>query len=106
MGLIILAGTANNQEGGKTYTSKDIRIHPDYSRSTADYDVAVIKLSEPMKLDGVTTKPVKLVASGTDTASGSQLLASGWGATVVSILLISSKYLHLLFTNRTADLLF
>lgn len=87
--ITVFIGTSELEKGGKSYESTDLHIHPNYDPSEISNDVAIIKLSEPMDLDGVKAKAVKLVASGTETQAGTKILVSGWGTISVSMTYIT-----------------
>ncbi|VVC96992.1 unnamed protein product [Leptidea sinapis] len=63
-----------------TYT-----VHEKYNNpgknTNFDWDVAVIKLSKKLKLDGVKIAKATFVKPGKELADGTNCTASGWGAT-------------------------
>jgi trypsin len=84
----IRAGSADSLSGGSLYTTTLYKIHPKYESATFDYDVAVVKTTQAMTLDGITTRIVTLAAAGSTVAPGTDLLVSGWGHTSVSCKMI------------------
>ncbi|XP_078375353.1 trypsin-like isoform X2 [Oculina patagonica] len=56
-----------------------IILHPNWNRPTADYDIALIKLKNPIKFNS-NVRPVCLPT--TDFATGTDCYISGWGRTV------------------------
>lgn len=66
--------------------STDFVIHPKYNQKTSDYDVGIVKLSEPIQIDDETTKVTTLAKKGSAVKAGTTVVVSGWGATSVRIL--------------------
>ncbi|KAG8310686.1 hypothetical protein J6590_059486 [Homalodisca vitripennis] len=68
------AGSNSYEHGGQILTAEKVIVHENYSGY--DYDIAVVKLSKPIKL-GKKAKPIKL---GTKALKGkTKVVASGWG---------------------------
>nr|AID60349.1 trypsin-15 [Nilaparvata lugens] len=65
-----------NRENGTTVTVSKINRHPQYNQSTIDYDMAVLKLSQPIQLSA-NVAPVNL--STVLPTAADDLLLSGWG---------------------------
>ncbi|XP_017754933.1 PREDICTED: trypsin-1-like [Eufriesea mexicana] len=72
---------------GSTYCSKDGTLINDiaqviwpwqYSSSTYNYDVALIKLTKPIPITA-TTRPITLASPTTSVASGTNAIVLGWG---------------------------
>ncbi|KAG5880061.1 hypothetical protein JTB14_034692 [Gonioctena quinquepunctata] len=60
-------------------TSSQFIVHPNWVKATKKNDIALIKLSTPIK-ETANIKTIK-IASGTSTFAGSQGIATGWGKT-------------------------
>lgn len=75
------AGTLRHASGG-TYpiTLSSFTVHPLYSASTSDYDVAILKLSTALTFSS-TISAATLVASGADPTAGTIVTVMGWGTT-------------------------
>lgn len=104
--VYVRAGSTNSESGGRMYSTSLYIIHPMYNPATSDYDVAVVKLLKPIKLDGTSTKVVPLPDEGTEVPAGTEVLVSGWGDTSVSLYLelttlIYNNYQPLLMTTLT-----
>jgi len=68
-------------EGGtQKFQVERIIMHPYYSRRTIDNDIALIKLGDPILLDGVIV-PACLPANNDYSFEGVLSSAAGWGAT-------------------------
>lgn len=76
----VRTGSLNRSSGGTLVGVSAIRIHPSYSSSTLNNDVAIWKLSTPIAQSS-TISYATLAASGSDPASGSVSTAAGWGST-------------------------
>ncbi|RBR26857.1 uncharacterized protein FIESC28_00438 [Fusarium coffeatum] len=76
----IRAGSNSRTSGGVTSRVSSIRMHPQFSGSTLNNDVALLKLSTSIPTSS-TISYGRLAASGSDPASGTQLTVAGWGAT-------------------------
>ncbi|CAL8117614.1 unnamed protein product [Orchesella dallaii] len=73
--------TQTETEGGtQKFGVERIIMHPYYSRKTIDNDIALIKLSDPVELDGVIV-PACLPANNDYSFDGVLATAAGWGAT-------------------------
>ncbi|KAL4703315.1 hypothetical protein ACJJTC_006678 [Scirpophaga incertulas] len=79
--VYVIVGTTLASVGGVEYNTTRYVKHPQYSRVSRSYDIAVVKLNRPIRLDGVTSRKITLAAAGTDVLPGTNLLVSGWGAT-------------------------
>lgn len=76
-GLVnIVAGASAYETGGERRTVRTIIVHPQWNRTSYDYDVAILKLASPVTKG----RPIKL--SSQSPAPGSRAWVSGWGATV------------------------
>jgi trypsin len=66
--------------GGALVSVSAILVHPSYSSSTIDNDIALIRLSSPLTLGQSQARAVALPAQGSDPAAGTSVIAAGWGA--------------------------
>jgi len=58
-----------------------ITVHPKYNKTNFDYDVAVVKLARPIKLDNKVTKATSIVKVNTVTKADTVITLIGWGYT-------------------------
>ena len=61
-------------------TLSKIFIHPQYNSRTVDYDIALVKLSKPVKYTKY-IRPACIPASGSKVKAGADAFVSGWGTT-------------------------
>lgn len=54
-------------------------VHPQYSKSTKDSDIALIRLQQPADFSKANVNPICLASSSIEI--GEQLIATGWGLT-------------------------
>lgn len=75
-----MANTAlqSRTSGGTLVGVSSVTVHPSYSSSLQDFDVAIWKLSTSVPTSG-TVGYVSLPASGSDPAAGSTVTTAGWG---------------------------
>ena len=74
----VLTGTQSLASGGTRRRLESIAIHPKWDDATSDYDIAVIKLREP--LNGI--NPVKLISKAQEpvlSEPGTLAYVTGWG---------------------------
>ncbi|XP_053600072.1 trypsin-7-like [Plodia interpunctella] len=72
--------------GGKKYNINAITVHPEYCKlCDFDYDIAVMKLSTKIALNGITVKTVQLPESGKFLKSGENIVVTGWGDTTIKL---------------------
>ncbi|KEY74969.1 hypothetical protein S7711_01318 [Stachybotrys chartarum IBT 7711] len=76
----VRAGSRNRSSGGVLVGVSRIIIHPSYSSSTFNNDVAVWKLSTNIPTSS-TISYASLAASGSDPAAGTNVQVAGWGTT-------------------------
>ncbi|MDH6117279.1 hypothetical protein ABH930_001736 [Kitasatospora sp. GAS204A] len=96
--LKVSYGSANRTAGTKASLNRVI-MHPSYSSSTIDNDLAVLKLSSPIPLDGVNAAAIPLAAAGS-VASGAVQVA-GWGRTAYGAPLpVQAQYAGLNVVDR------
>lgn len=55
--------------------------HPKYSRGTKKHDIALIRMSVPVEVDGTNIRPACLRTILEDVQPDQELWYSGWGAT-------------------------
>lgn len=67
------------QDGVERRSLKRIISHPDYNQMTFDYDIALLELSEPLKLTN-TIQPICLPDSTHMFPAGMSCWVTGWGA--------------------------
>ena len=61
-------------------TLSKIFIHPQYNSKTIDNDIALVKLSKPVKYTKY-IRPACIPASGSKVKAGADAFVSGWGTT-------------------------
>lgn len=67
--------------GGTLVSVSEIRVHPSYSSSTLDNDIAVLRLASALTLGQTQAQAVAMPAQGSDPAAGTSVIAAGWGTT-------------------------
>ncbi|XP_012267406.2 trypsin-1-like [Athalia rosae] len=80
--ITVNGGTEHRNKKGSLQKVSSIVAHPSYSRTTWDYDIAILKLASAFKLGpniGVATLP----SDGETVAVGSLATVSGWGITTI-----------------------
>ena len=70
----VIAGTKQLDGSGQRIAVTRVHVHPDYDRSTMDYNVAVWELASP-----VTRASFATLASTAPTTPGAPLRVTGWG---------------------------
>lgn len=85
--IYVRLGASSSGDEGETVAATKFTPHPKYSRKTYDYDIGIITLDSPVKIDGVKTKIVRLANKGTQVKPGQNVTVTGWGATSVSYIL-------------------
>jgi trypsin len=76
----IRAGSLNRSSGGTLVQVSSIKIHPSFSSSTLDSDVAILKLATAIPTSS-TISYATLAAAGSDPAANSVATVAGWGTT-------------------------
>jgi trypsin len=76
----LLTRLQDRSSGGVTAGVSEIIVHPDFSSSTLDNDVAIWKLSEDIAEDGSALGYAGLPSAGFDPADGDSVTVAGWGA--------------------------
>lgn len=68
-------------EGGATYSVSEVIVHPDYADVATGSDIALIKLSEPLKFTH-NVQPIAIMSPEQDYLQevGTLALTSGWGS--------------------------
>lgn len=74
--VTVRGGTLSWSSGGVTSGVSSIVVHPDYSASTTNNDVAVWKLSEPLEGSGI--EYVSLPSQGSDPSANTSVTVAGW----------------------------
>lgn len=77
--ISVRAGATREGEGGKVVRIKEKLTHSRFDRSAIDYDIALLKLNEP--ISEVYAKPIKLPREGLILKEGVIGEVTGWGAT-------------------------
>jgi trypsin len=77
---MVRCGSNQYASGGQLISVARLIPYPSYNPSTFINDFGIIQLSTPLTL-GPTVSPVTLPASGSDTADGTAVTATGWGRT-------------------------
>ncbi|KAM5349925.1 hypothetical protein ACJ41O_006430 [Fusarium nematophilum] len=76
----VRAGSLKRNTGGTLVGVSQIIIHPSYSSSTINNDVAIWRLSTPIST-GSSVSYARLPAQGSDPVAGSLATVAGWGTT-------------------------
>jgi len=80
--LSIRYNSRQHSTGGIVLAVSAIRVHKDYSSSTIDYDVAILKLTSNIDFGQSRAQAVKLPAQGFDPPETRDTLVAGWGTTL------------------------
>ncbi|XP_063705348.1 trypsin-3-like [Culicoides brevitarsis] len=75
----VRAGSSSKNEGGQLVQVSTIINHPRYGSNGYDSDVAIMKLSEPLRFSAE-VQPIKLAPRGYQVGDGDTVVVSGWGA--------------------------
>ncbi|XP_047105470.1 trypsin-3-like [Schistocerca piceifrons] len=76
----ILAGTNLQTSGGSIHQVEQNIVHVNYTGLVdSSADIALLRVSPPLALDGVTVSTVKLPAQGQEIEDGANAVAAGWG---------------------------
>ncbi|XP_026462780.1 trypsin-7-like, partial [Ctenocephalides felis] len=78
--LTIRTGSSYHNSNGNVYEVTDIVLHPKFNIRTFDYDVALVKVKNPIKLTVCNSRPVNLANEQYETPVGSLVYVTGWGA--------------------------
>ncbi|KAH7032621.1 trypsin-like protease-like protein 1 [Microdochium trichocladiopsis] len=77
----VRAGSLKHNSGGVKVNVSEILVHPKYSDSWANNDIALWRLSTPIRTSS-TIGYVTLPAQDSDPAAGSLAIVAGWGFTI------------------------
>lgn len=77
--LSVRAGSSQGGQGGKVVKIKEKIQHSRYNKTLIDYDIALLKLDEP--ISAVYGKPINLPKEGLILKEGVTAYVTGWGAT-------------------------
>ncbi|XP_013134672.1 PREDICTED: trypsin-7-like [Papilio polytes] len=77
----IRVGSTEASSGGTTYNSRKLIMHPQYNAANSDYDVAVIKLSRNIAIDGTNSTTATLPSGNCTVPADTNLTVTGWGDT-------------------------
>ncbi|MDC0712356.1 serine protease [Stigmatella sp. ncwal1] len=80
-GMSVRYNSLNHASGGTLVAVSSIVVHPSYSASTIDNDIALVILAAPMTLGQTQARAALLPARGSDPTAGAGALVSGWGTT-------------------------
>lgn len=72
------AGSNQTQVGGTVYKVSNFVIHPNYNRSSGEYDVALLNLTRPFVYKD-TVRPVSLIKPLQNVTVGEPAYVTGWG---------------------------
>lgn len=76
--MTIRAGSDSKVDGGQIIQVEEIIQHPQYNGLIKDYDIAILKLAEPLEF-GDKIKPISLQNSQAEVRAGTTAVISGWG---------------------------
>ncbi|XP_037908008.1 vitellin-degrading protease-like [Hermetia illucens] len=76
--LTVESGTSSRTLPGLSSKVKRVVLHPNFSRATMDYDIAILLLETEIPF-GPTMQPIFLAPANTKTTVGSKAIVSGWG---------------------------
>lgn len=79
--LNIRYNSLNHGSGGALVKASAIYVHEQYSSSTINNDIALVKLASTLSLGQANAAAASLPAQGSDPASGANARVSGWGTT-------------------------
>ncbi|OAR05758.1 hypothetical protein LLEC1_06788, partial [Akanthomyces lecanii] len=97
--VIARAGSHDTTQGGVESTVVSLTAHPGFTMENLDHDVAILKLSDPIK-ESDTIQYAKLPEAGSDAMPGTKTVG-GWGAEVDHGPVVQQlKVLNLKLINR------
>ncbi|CAK1589579.1 unnamed protein product [Parnassius mnemosyne] len=74
----IRVGSSSNFKGGFLYPVGDLQLHPKFSMSNMDNDIALMWLSIPLKFSA-SVAPIRMVEQGEEIKDGDMTIITGWG---------------------------
>ncbi|XP_050096515.1 trypsin-7-like [Anopheles aquasalis] len=77
--ISLRGGSSDRTTGGIVFQAAQIINHPDYSDTTLDFDVCLIRITTSFV--GPNIAPATLAPEGTDYPAGTRTVVSGWGLT-------------------------
>lgn len=69
------------EDGGSIITVDKVIVHEQYSETTYDNDIALLRLSRRMTLNQTNAQPIRLAYSNYDPSTSTKVMISGWGKT-------------------------
>ncbi|XP_049946405.1 trypsin 3A1-like [Schistocerca serialis cubense] len=76
----ILAGTNSQTSGGSIHQVEQNIVHVNYTGLVgSSADIALLRVSSPLPVDGVTISTVTLPVQGQEVEDGANAVAAGWG---------------------------
>lgn len=90
--ISLRSGSSFLYEGGTVHNVIYAIIHEDYSDTTNDYDIAVMKVNPPFKF-GTSTRPVHLPQSNAEYVDTELGMVCGWGYFMVHTSIITIIYI-------------
>jgi len=79
--LSIRHNSLTHASGGTLVNIARLLVHPQYSSSTIDYDIALLYPSAPLVVGQPQSDTIALVPSGYDPVENDNVVVSGWGTT-------------------------
>ncbi|XP_011177423.1 trypsin alpha [Zeugodacus cucurbitae] len=95
----IRAGTVKFNTGGVVIQVAEVKIHPQYPTNSYEYDVALLRLSNPLNYSD-TIKPILLAS--VELPEGTPTIISGWGGVASGGLANELQYNTAYTLNRTS----
>ncbi|KAJ8976734.1 hypothetical protein NQ317_004285 [Molorchus minor] len=77
--LSVRAGSSIRNSGGEVVSVAETRQHPEYRRTTLDYDIATLRLSSAIGI--ATSQAIPLPSPALKPPAGLNSVITGWGAT-------------------------
>lgn len=83
---LIRAGSSINNQGGSVHWIRNFTIHENYTLNHSEYgyDVAMLRLENPIELDNITKKSITIIGPGEKIKDGTEVIVAGWGDTKFS----------------------
>ncbi|KAJ8976735.1 hypothetical protein NQ317_004286 [Molorchus minor] len=75
----VRAGSSIRNSGGEVVSVAEIKHHPEYRKTTLDYDIATLRLSSA--IDIATSQAIPLPSPALKPPAGLNSVITGWGAT-------------------------